>query len=83
MSLLEVELETNMRRRLDTLAQKRGLPASVMVRQAVEKLVEDEEAQGKPKHSIMELHGIGKGTWDGVEVQDYINEMRDEWDAPR
>lgn len=62
MSLLEVELETNMRRRLDTLAEKRGLPASVMVRQAVEKLVEDEEAQGKPKHSIMELareHGTG------------------------
>lgn len=30
----------------------------------------------------MELHGIGKGTWAGVDVQQYINEMRDEWDEP-
>lgn len=85
MSLLEVELETNMRRRLDTLAQKRGLPASVMVRQAVEKLVEAEEAQDKPKHSIMELHGLGAEIWKDengnlIDAQKYVNELRSEWD---
>lgn len=81
MSLLEVELETNMRRRLDTLAEKRGLPTSVMVRQAVERLVEAEEAEQKLKHSVMEFYGAGRNALAGLNVQDYINKMRDEWDS--
>lgn len=34
----------------------------------------------KPKHSIMELEGLGAEIWQGVDVDQYINEMRDEWD---
>ena len=85
MSLLEVELETNMRQRLDRLARKRGLPTDEMVRQAVEKLVQAGEAEDKPKHSIMELHGLGAEIWkdekgDLIDAQEYVNELRGEWD---
>ena len=34
----------------------------------------------KPKRSIMELEGLGAEIWEGVDVAQYINEMRDEWD---
>ena len=68
------------RQRLNQVAARRGVPTSELVQVAVEKLLEAEEVADRPKHSIMELHGIGKGTWDGVNIQDYINEMRDEWD---
>jgi len=35
-----------------------------------------------PKHSIMELHGLGKEMWEGVDAQEYVNRLRDEWERP-
>ena len=34
----------------------------------------------KPKRSLTELQGLGKEIWQGVDAQEYINELRDEWD---
>lgn len=33
-----------------------------------------------PKRSIMELHGLGKELWQGVDVQKHVEELRQEWD---
>ena len=33
-----------------------------------------------PKRSIIELRGLFKDAWDGVDAQDHINELRDEWE---
>ncbi|MBM4046415.1 MAG: hypothetical protein FJ279_15000 [Planctomycetes bacterium] len=38
------------------------------------------DPRGKPKRSIMELHGLGKEIWEGVDAQQYVNELRKEWD---
>jgi uncharacterized protein (UPF0216 family) len=32
------------------------------------------------KRSIMELHGLGAEIWEGVDAQEYVNELRREWD---
>ena len=32
------------------------------------------------KRSIMELHGLGAESWKGIDAQDYVNELRQEWD---
>jgi hypothetical protein len=31
-------------------------------------------------HSILELHGLGKEIWQGVDPKDYVNNLRDEWE---
>ncbi len=36
--------------------------------------------ENKPKRSLFELRGAGKGIWQDVDVKAYINELRDEWD---
>ena len=41
-------------------------------------LAKAEETQ--PKRSIMELHGLGAEIWKGVDAQEYVNELRDEWE---
>jgi len=33
-----------------------------------------------PQHSILELHGLGKDIWQGVDPEDYVKELRDEWE---
>ncbi|MEO8971655.1 MAG: hypothetical protein ABI406_08665 [Ktedonobacteraceae bacterium] len=36
--------------------------------------------QAKPAHSIMELEGLGKEIWEGIDPAQYINEERNSWD---
>lgn len=31
-------------------------------------------------HSILELQGLGKEIWQGVDAQIYVNELRREWE---
>lgn len=39
-----------------------------------------EENGGSKKRSIMELHGLGAEIWTGIEAEQYVNELRDEWE---
>ena len=32
------------------------------------------------ERSILELHGLGDEAWKGIDAQEYVNELRDEWD---
>ena len=34
-----------------------------------------------PNRSIMELHGLGADIWKGIDAQEHVNELRDEWDS--
>lgn len=36
---------------------------------------------GKPKRSIMELEGLGKEIWHGLDAQEYINQERASWNG--
>ena len=35
------------------------------------------------RHSILELHGLGKEIWQGVDPKVYLQKLRDEWEEPR
>lgn len=37
----------------------------------------------RPAPSLRDLAGLGKECWQGVDVDAYINELRDEWDEDR
>ncbi len=32
------------------------------------------------KRSILEFEGVGAEIWQGVDAQEYVNQLRDEWD---
>lgn len=31
-------------------------------------------------HSLLELEGLGREIWQGMDAQDYVNQLRSEWD---
>lgn len=35
----------------------------------------------KPSHSIMELEGLGKEIWRGLDAQEYVNQERAAWNG--
>lgn len=44
------------------------------------KMARHRDATKHPKRSIMKLHGLGAEVWEGNDTQEYVNELRKEWD---
>lgn len=40
----------------------------------------DVEMKTAPRRRLSELRGLGKEIWAGVDAQEYVNQLRDEWD---
>jgi hypothetical protein len=38
------------------------------------------DASAPKKHSILELAGLGEEVWKGIDPQEYVNQLRSEWD---
>ena len=36
---------------------------------------------GRQQHSIMELKGLGKDIWQGIDPDEYVAKERDSWDG--
>ena len=34
----------------------------------------------RPRRSLLELEGLGAEIWEGVDAQEYVDELRSEWD---
>ena len=49
------------------------------LRQLLDELIASDEVD-KPKRSLMELCGLGKEYWQGVDSDAYLNMLRNEWD---
>ena len=65
------------------LLQAKGLTPSErkeLLKSLRELVAKDDQ---KPKRSLLELAGLGKEYWEGVDTDAYLNELRDEWDRDR
>lgn len=40
----------------------------------------DNDDDNGQRHSILELHGLGREIWDGVDPKEYVRRLREEWD---
>lgn len=36
---------------------------------------------GQPKHGVLELRGLGRETWQGVDAQEYVDHERAAWNG--
>lgn len=41
---------------------------------------QEAEVPARKIRNIMELHGLGKEIWDGIDVQEYVESQRKEWE---
>lgn len=46
---------------------------------AAGKSVQPEADADEPLHDLLELEGLGAEIWEGVDAQEYVNALRDEW----
>ncbi len=75
-----------MQTNIETIYQQhiKPLPQSEQIKLLAK--IAQELANGKEtkepteKRSIMELHGLGAEIWEGIDAQEYVNELRSEWE---
>jgi len=64
----------------------RSLPVSVRLELlaliARDLAYEAQEFDERPRHSILEFYGVGKGSRGDEDAQAYINRLRDGWEEP-
>lgn len=53
--------------------------ARLALRRDRRNLVTRLERPSESGRSILELRGLGKELWDGIDAQEYVNELRNEW----
>lgn len=41
----------------------------------------DSLSEPQKQYSILDFEGVGAHLYDGTDAQDYINQLRDEWDS--
>ncbi|GAC1468471.1 MAG: hypothetical protein PVSMB5_13620 [Ktedonobacteraceae bacterium] len=39
------------------------------------------QTSSRPLHSILELEGLGKEVWEGIDVDQYLEEERNSWNG--
>jgi hypothetical protein len=50
-------------------------------KQLIHALVDSlDESVATKLHSILELEGLGAEIWEGMDAQEYVNQLRQEWD---
>ena len=63
-------------------ALPRAARLRLLARIADDLAVTDAAADDDKTLSIMGLHGLGATIWQGIDAQEYVNQLRDEWDRP-
>jgi hypothetical protein len=75
---LPPETEARLRER----ASLEGRAEEEIALAAVEQLLGSADAPPRRKRNILEFEGVGKHNPVGMDAQEYVNQMRDEWDRP-
>ena len=53
---------------------------SVEERKALINVIVDSLTVPTKTRSLLELEGLGAEIWEGIDAQDYVNQLRSEWD---
>jgi len=75
-----------MQTNIETIYQQHIKPLSMdeqlklLAKMAAELANGEEEKQPQNRRSVMELHGLGAEIWEGIDAQEYVNQLRDEWE---
>ncbi len=43
-------------------------------------IVNEPEVEVPKKRNLLELAGLGAEIWEGIDAQEYVNQLRSEWD---
>jgi hypothetical protein len=75
---MSVAIEDSYARHIQRLPAEQRLQLLALIAQ---RLAAETPTADEPRtHSILELDGLGMEIWEDVDAQEYVNDLRSEWD---
>ena len=74
---ITVEVEPDVEQTLRELAHEEGLSVEGYIKREIERIAAPRK---EPHLQLRDLRGLGKEIWQAVDAQEYVNQLRDEWD---
>lgn len=74
---MQTNIETIYQQHIKPLSQEERLR---LLAKMAEELANGKKTERPKKRSIMELHGLGAEIWEGIDPDEYVNELRNEWE---
>lgn len=71
------DVETIYEQHIKPLPEPEQRQLAKLITEKLDTLATDETQK---KHSLLELEGLGEEIWQGIDAQEYVNELRKEWD---
>lgn len=75
---MQTNIETIYQQHIKPLSHKEQI--KLLAKMAEELANDKEEIESSKERSIMELHGLGAEIWEGIDAQEYVDKLRDEWE---
>jgi len=75
---METNIETIYQQYIKPLSHDEQL--KLLAKMAEELANNSEETKPTGKRSLLELEGLGAEIWEGIDAQEYVNELRNEWE---
>ena len=75
---MQTNIETIYQQHIKPLSQDEQL--KLLAKMAEELANGGEETAPPKKRSLLELEGLGAEIWEGIDAQEYVNELRNEWE---
>jgi hypothetical protein len=65
----------------ELISEIQQLPSDQRLRllSVIQESLQTEESEHP--YSLLDLEGVGESLWRGIDAQDYVNKLRDEWDS--
>ncbi|HEY9606459.1 MAG TPA: hypothetical protein V6C85_32925 [Allocoleopsis sp.] len=71
----------DIRRQVETLSPEEQLQLLEELAAIVRRRMSSRPMTPKPKRNIMELEGLGKEIWQGIDAQEYVDRERASWNG--
>ncbi len=75
---MQTNIETIYRQHIKPLTPEEQL--KLMAKMAEELANGKDKVEISEKRSLLELEGLGAEIWEGVDAQEYVDKLRDEWE---
>ena len=75
---MQTNIETIYQQHIKPLSQDEQL--KLLAKMAEELSNGETKTEPTEKRSLLELEGLGAEIWEGIDAQEYVNELRNEWE---
>lgn len=80
MTKTDLDIDALYQEQIAPLSAEQKLRLIAKIAQELASLAQSEPCEEAGRRSLLDLEGLGAEIWKGIDAQEYVNQLRSEWD---